>query len=162
MVIFEGNSKLSFSSTPLEHLIRFRAVYWLADQLPMLYSVFIIQLSYCPTSCFFVRLSLIVSLSRFFPLHLSCLYFTLRFFLLWVFAVAAAAWYGYVKPLCVCGVKAWHVIRFSAAQVGARLGIVGFCSLLISPEQRTMSCQLKTVTRGLVSICSKRKGIFEE
>ena len=102
--------------------------------------------------CFFVS---------FFPPHLSCFYFSLCFFLLWVFA-AAAARYGYAKPPCVCGVKAWHVIRFSAAQVRARLGCDGFCSPLISPEQRTMNCQLKIVTRGLVSICSKRKGIFEE
>lgn len=131
----------------------------------MLYSVFIIQLSCCSTSCFFIKLFLFVSLSRllFFSPHLSWFYFSLCFFLLWAFAAAAAAArYGYAKPPCVCGVKAWHVVRFSAAQVPARLGIVGFCSLLISPEQRTMNCQLKTVTRGLVSICSKRKGMFEE
>lgn len=59
----------------------------------------------------------------------------------------------------ICKTSACPVIRFSAAQVPTRLGDE-FCSLLIPLEQQTMNCQLKLVTRGLVSICSKGKRVF--
>lgn len=84
------------------------------------YIVFIIQLSYCPFMLFHKVVTVSV-LSV--PCHLFWFYFSLCFSPLWVLA-AAVAEPGYVKPPCVRGVTSWHVIRFSAAQVRARLGFV--------------------------------------
>lgn len=76
--------------TPLEYLIRCRAVYCLAHQPPALYSVFIVWLSYSPTSCFFIRLFLFVSLSRFFSPSFLVLFFSLR--TVWLCKTSLCVW----------------------------------------------------------------------
>lgn len=72
------------------------------------------------------------------------------------------------SPMGVCSSQAWlcktsvctwgHLMACHQVLCGPGPCQTGFCSLLISTAQQTVNCQLKTVTGGLVSICSKRKG----